>query len=142
MADAIGDVETVQGRWIRRLLSMKAGGPIVLKSYRKAQEFAAARAGGRIHDGAGGPVALEINHGRWVASCRECRAGMSTGKGWPEIRCFECGAVYAAAWPEHLEVIERLILQRPERFRHWLPGESPGVIVGENLSRGIGRVRA
>jgi hypothetical protein len=67
-----------------------------------------------------------VNHGRWLADCQTCGKGMFTHPVWRMACCAECGAVYRAVdFPEQLDTITRLLLERPCREnQNWRTGET------------------
>jgi hypothetical protein len=55
------------------------------------------------------------------------------------MRCGECGSVYDVIWPAPTVAkrITQLLNQRPDpKTRNWLPGETIGRLVEENLEHG------
>lgn len=74
-----------------------------------------------------------INHGRWVVMCL-CMNASSYSPEWQVARCFECGAVYRVAPPEHSQAAEKILMRRPKMSnRNWVPYETLDELRAENL---------
>lgn len=89
-----------------------------------------------------GVVAVEANHGRWVAWCGyrdRCDAAAQLARFQPVFVC-ECGGRTEVVWPDPDMVagIERLLLMRPHRkHQNWRPGETLHDLLHENATHGI-----
>lgn len=83
-------------------------------------------------------IVMGVNHGRWIATCPECRAGLGALRHSERAHCFSCGAVFPVVWPEPLDEdrIVRLLLARPPIHRNWEPTETIDVLVADNLAHG------
>jgi hypothetical protein len=82
-------------------------------------------------------VPAYVNHGRWLADCPHCRGGMVVHPQWPDARCLDCGAVYAAiAWPppDDFARIEDLLVVRPMVKQNWYPAEPIEFLEHENAA--------
>lgn len=94
---------------------------------------------GKVGKKAQDQVSAYINHSRWVADCPNCNAGIACLPGVNQIVCLECGERYDVAWPADREGIESALLCRPQRNRHWRPGESVKDLKRENKQYGVGK---
>lgn len=132
-------VEEIQGEMIRK--AARARGPVTLRVYRLGHEAVCEKQAHVVHE-LKVPLLMGVNHGRWVAICPECVGGISTGRGWNEARCFDCGAVFrTVVWPKEMEDIERALLLRLDANRNWLPGETVDMLLGENIEHRVTEVR-
>ena len=86
----------------------------------------------------GSPASLVayLNHGRWVADC-ECRAGILVDRGGGLYGCRECRTFWLIEVPIDAAEIDRVVSMRPLRNRNWLPGETVGDLMVENVAHGI-----
>lgn len=137
MIQRILDVDDIQGAIIRRLTGGR--GPTTRRMYAQAHGEWLRRAPGRptAHDSAL-ELRMYVNHGRWVGDCPECRAGVATGRGWDEARCFGCGAVFRdVRWPKDLDAVEAVLLKRLPAHRHMAVGETPAELLAENIAHGV-----
>jgi len=80
----------------------------------------------------GGPLAAYVNHGRWVADCPLCGAGIAVAVDGAVGCCLECGIEYEIQVPPDsvIEEATPILLARPTRGPHriranWYP--FPGV---------------
>jgi hypothetical protein len=139
MISTILALDDVQGDLIRRL-TRQAVSPA---SYAQAHGLFLERQPGRPRPHRSAlALPMEVNHGRWVGLCPECRAGVTTGKRWPEARCFGCGAIFdQVLWPEALEALEALLLERLPKNRHWKTGESLEQLLADNIAHGVRKAR-
>ncbi len=92
---------------------------------------------GKIGKPVVGEVLAYVNYSRWVADCLNCSAGMALQPGVNQVVCLECGERYDVTWPKDREAIEALLLLRPQRNRHWRPGETIEDLERENREHGI-----
>lgn len=124
----------VQGQTIMKLTRAKR---VTLVSYQQAHVRACQEKFASPHNSKL-PLVMEVNHGRWVGFCPECRSGVTTEKHWPEARCFDCGAVFHdVLWPEEKEQIETLLLLRPLMNQNWNAGETVSALAVQNIEHGI-----
>lgn len=69
----------------------------------------------------GVPVLAEVNYGRWIARC-ECGGAEMVDPDEPIFYCFSCGngntrgRPRAVTFPDNIEEIERLLLERPLEY--------------------------
>jgi hypothetical protein len=85
-----------------------------------------------------GPVPAFVNAGRWLVRCA-CGDAPMAHPDWPEVRCFNCGAIGGhVIWPAERADIERVLLARPRAVnRNWMPGESVEDLQRENRDHGM-----
>ena len=133
------DVNEVQGQFIRNLLRLSKD--VTIGMYRDAHyRFMPTIPNRAIHDSIY-TLVMEVNHERWNPECPECGTGVSTGRLWDEARCFGCGAVFRrVVWPEHIDAIEKVLLKRPPKFRHWKPEETVSQLLAQNVQHGFADV--
>lgn len=72
------------------------------------------------------PLHPIVNHGQWIIRCPDCPSAQLAA--W-EDRRFYCAETtcprpygttpYRVQWPTDWELIERMLLERPEANRHW-----------------------
>lgn len=86
------------------------------------------------------PVHARIDGGEWLIDC-DCGAGNAVEPGWPEARCFACGAVHVnVVMPDEdlrLNVEHVLSARRHTKNRWWSPGERLLDLAIENAVRGV-----
>lgn len=86
------------------------------------------------------PVFARIDGGEWLIDC-ECGAGNAIEPGWPEARCFACGAIHTVVVIPDEETrlnIEHVLSCRPlARNRWWRQGEDLVGLAIENAERGV-----
>lgn len=86
------------------------------------------------------------NHGRWVVEC-ECRMAFEVRPGQRTVACKPpderhnpadyCGVSYDVLWPDHAR-IDAILSHRPDKLnQNWVPGESIGRLVAENLEHDL-----
>lgn len=94
---------------------------------------------GKIGQKASNVVTAYINYNRWVADCPNCGAGIACVPDCSQAVCLECGERYDVSFPDATtrEAIEALLLMRPQRNRHWRPGETIEDLERENRDHGI-----
>lgn len=127
MFTRIQDLDDIQGAFLRRLLSgiKPFIGPLTPELVAQAHEkHLRGQPGAPVAHASALAVALFVTHGKWKGLCPECSCGVTTGRDWPEARCFECGAILRAVWPADRDAIETELLTRPPTRQHWRPGET------------------
>ncbi len=81
-------------------------------------------------------ITARINHGRWVADCVWCSAGMLTRPEWGVAYCAECGARYGrelVAFPKEHKKIETPLRERVMRQQqNWDDRQNAADLVEEN----------
>lgn len=83
-------------------------------------------------------VRAVVNQGRWVVECPDCGSAQLASLDDRRFMCVECANVSVAGlWrpiivPRDSSQIARLLAQRPEKNRNWLPGESLSALREEN----------
>jgi len=79
-------------------------------------------------------VPSRIEHGRWVATCINCRTSAYVQPEWCLSCCSECGCqMRRVDIPTNYQQIERVLLERPNREnQNWLPGETLDDLLREN----------
>lgn len=87
------------------------------------------------------PVAVYVNHGRWLWECPICRAtymAAGTARGYC-VNCWNAGEpLFALAFPADRDEIEHLLELRPDPgTRNWRPGETLVDLEGENVEHGV-----
>ena len=91
------------------------------------------------HDG--GATVAYVNHGRWVADCPECNAGIAVWPDHPLTACGECGAVLTLEVPDaDTRAAAEIVLSKRsvESVRNWRPdGETVEDLQAENALRGV-----
>ena len=100
---------------------------------------AASKAGGRARAD-GRTLIATLNHGRWVALCPNCNAGIAIHPAWTKAACLGdgCHRVYAAVTvPENWREIEEIVVMRDVKNRNWQPGESADLLRADNISGGL-----
>lgn len=136
-------LDEIQGPMILKIVR-KRKGPITPEMYRSAHE-AYVRASAtitRTHVSKE-KILMHVNNNRWSGICPECRSGVTSGRRWPEARCFGCGAIFIhVVWPGPLQMedIEQALLVRPPVNRNWQHGETVPALVAENIARGLQKV--
>lgn len=86
-------------------------------------------------------LVARVDHGRWLADCPACNAGIALTPGASEAFCFGfgCGHRFThIAWPDDaaVEEIERTLRARPKiATRNWLPTETVDDLRRENRER-------
>lgn len=83
-----------------------------------------------------------LNHGRWICECPfpGCYGAFAEDKMPPDQVCTFCGnqfAVEALLTPHMKKLIERVVASRPVENQNWVPGETLGVLVSENIEHGV-----
>lgn len=83
-----------------------------------------------------------VNHGRWVADCPNCNAGIFAPPGRGTVTCGNplCGREYPVTHPpEKMVAAATLVLSaRPEANQNWFPSRETVVdLKGENVARGV-----
>ena len=94
-----------------------------------------------------------LSAGKWIASCPRpfClnaegfgpqQDGVAGGLTGTTFHCREayggCGLTCPADWPTNVADIEALVMPRPvPATRNWLPGESLGDLLAENIEHGL-----
>ncbi|MDP3717086.1 MAG: hypothetical protein Q8T13_04870 [Acidobacteriota bacterium] len=85
-------------------------------------------------------VHARVDGGEWLIDC-ECGAGNAVEPGWPEARCFACGAVHTVVAIPDEETrlnIEHVLSCRPlARNRWWRHGEDLVGLAIENAEHGV-----
>ncbi len=100
-------------------------------------------------DAAAAPMVATVNHGYWIARC-ECRTPGDVSPGcivWldrPWGWCVRCDNAAAGGYwrpvvlPPDRAAIEAVLVLRPDvATRNWLPGETVGDLVAENIANGV-----
>jgi len=83
-------------------------------------------------------VVARVNHGRWIADCPNCNAGIALHPEWDRARCFGCGAIYRnLTWPAHPRLIARVLRARVIRHQNWEPGETVADLIAENVAHAV-----
>jgi hypothetical protein len=128
MFTRIQDIDDMQGAFIRRILGADMAMPLIgaLTPAMVADahaRYVPTRPGAPVPHESRGRVVMFIAKGKWKGLCPECRCGVTTGAGWTEVRCFECGAVLTAIWPEDRTVLEQRVLARPPVEQWWHPDQ-------------------
>ena len=140
MRTEIADFDGVQGPRMRRLLNYR--GALSLDFYRRAHAaFLTTQPGRPTPHISAQALVMSVRQGRWITECPECIAGVTTGRGWSEARCFGCGAIFERViWPpaEEIPEIERVLLRRPLPAQCFDPGQSIEALKGENRILGVG----
>lgn len=85
-----------------------------------------------------------VNDGRWVVDCPACSSAQLAAHSDRRFFCTEChnaaigGAWRAVRWPpaNQLNAVEAELELRPERNRHWRPGQSVDDLRAENEAHG------
>lgn len=122
---------------------------IAMKSafeYRQAVEVAAAEAGRRVVVSSE-PLKARVNHGRLIADCPNCGAGIAVEPGWSGAGCLdeaeECYRWYTnVIIPADLAEIDAVLKARPRAAnRNWEPGETVASLRAENDERLVPRDR-
>ena len=89
----------------------------------------------------GHPVAVEVNHGRWIARCprTECWSAEPVALLDPAFVCATCGeGPRPLGWPAARVAVERLLAARPDpTTRSWTPDEPLDLLYDENLAHGL-----
>lgn len=98
------------------------------------------------------PATVYMTYSLWVARCPQpwCvgidhygpgpNTGRIGGLGETQFCCPRCGTVATAAWPESLDDLLHVLMQRPmPETRNWEPGETLQDLIAENAIHGIGR---
>lgn len=86
-------------------------------------------------------LVARVDHGRWLADCPACNAGIALTPGVAEAFCFGSGCGHRftnITWPDEASVdeIERTLRARPKvATRNWLPTETVDDLKAENLAR-------
>lgn len=74
-----------------------------------------------------------VNHGRWVADCPNCNAGIAVWPENPRALCLGCGFLYRIAFPDDTQAVEEALAPRRVEHRHWTPaGKTPDELHAEN----------
>lgn len=82
------------------------------------------------------PIVARVDAGSWLVDC-DCGNGVSTDPEWKMGCCFGCGAVHVnVIFPEDHAEIERLLVARPQKNRHWVPGETLEQVRADNAANG------
>jgi hypothetical protein len=91
----------------------------------------------------GDPLPVEVNHGRWIASCPYCRGALLMDESEPFF-CPDClmvangGYARPVLWPENVAEIEAALLARPNPAnRNWTMVETVDALRAENLAHGL-----
>lgn len=88
-------------------------------------------------------LVARVDHGRWLADCPACNAGIALTPGVAEAYCFGhgCGHVFTTVtWPAAATVdeIERTLRARPKvATRNWLPTQTIEDLRQENRERSL-----
>lgn len=81
-------------------------------------------------------VTARVNHGKWIADCAWCKAGMLTRPEWGVAYCVECGARYGKAlviFPKFPKDVEAPLLERVmRRQQNWDNRQGPAELKEEN----------
>lgn len=90
------------------------------------------------------PVAVEVNHGRWIIAC-ECGGAQLASRDDRRFFCIAClnekqgGMWRPVTWPKKRDAdeIEAQLRPRLTENANWLPGESVADLVAENEKNGV-----
>ena len=84
------------------------------------------------------PLVARVNHGRLMANCPSCGAGIAIEPGWHGAGCMDDNAE-CYRWfqnvviPDNLSEIDAVLKQRPRvENRNWEPGETVAFLKAEN----------
>ncbi len=86
-----------------------------------------------VHDG--GAIDAYVNHGRWVADCA-CNGAELVASN-QEMLCGSCGARNTVTFPDTMNKIEAVLLQREPLRQNWHPDETVEELVAQNIENGI-----
>lgn len=81
-----------------------------------------------------------VSDGRWVATCPTCNGGIATWISMSDGCCYDCGTVYAIAFPplEAAAQAEVLLEARPQQNQNWDPVKEPiEILKAENAVNGV-----
>lgn len=90
----------------------------------------------------GPPIAVYLNHGRWVAECPDCNGAQLASYTDHRFLCNECANITVAGmwratiWPPNRVEIETALTSRRPANQNWHPGETADDLKRENLTRG------
>lgn len=88
-------------------------------------------------------LVARVDHGRWLADCPACNAGIALTPGVAEAFCFGAGCAHHftnIVWPsdEAIDEIERTLRARPKvPTRNWWPTETVHALRAENRAHGL-----
>ena len=81
-------------------------------------------------------LVVYVNHGRWVADCPHCDAGIAVDPRWPIAVCRSCFHTYASLQvPSDWAAVEQALVSRPMRHQHWITTETVADLEAENARR-------
>lgn len=91
----------------------------------------------------GEAVEAYVNHGRWIVECPDCASALLACHTDARFLCYECGNIAngghwrPVAFPRKADVIDQLLMARPEKNRNWRPGETLKQLRAENTVMGL-----
>lgn len=86
-----------------------------------------------IHDG--GTIDAYVNGGRWVADCA-CKGAELVAPD-QEMMCGSCGARNTVKFPDTMNKIETVLLQREPFNQNWYTDEAVDELIAQNIENGI-----